>query len=92
MFYPVGGAEPNMPDNITRPKPQTKHPLLENMPRWYSVRGDDHQMLFRFCPSALVVEIVVRGEKYLVDLMEYINKDAELETAFYRQTNREGSP
>ena len=84
MDEPDQTPKPQQETKITRPEPRVRHPLLTSWPRWYEVRGYDGRLLFRFCPSALMIEIVVRGEKYpLVDLMKYIEMDAEVEKRFY---------
>lgn len=42
------------------------------MSGYQDVRGPDGRLLFRFDPERLVVEIVVRGTTYVVDLTVYM--------------------
>ncbi len=70
---------------VVRPTPQVKHPLLESMPRWYEVRAPNGNLLFRFCPSALLIQVEYRSEKFPpVDLLKYIEEDARAERRFYQ--------
>lgn len=42
------------------------------------VRGPDGRLLFRFDPERLLVEIVVKGQTYMVDLTAYLPQVAAI--------------
>ena len=42
------------------------------------VRGPDGRLLFRFDPERLLVEIVVKGQTYMVDLTAYLAQVAAI--------------
>lgn len=41
---------------------------------YHDVRGPDGRKLFRFDPERLLIEIMVKGQRYTVDITPYMNQ------------------